>query len=139
MNTRTMCMVFALVLTLGCLSAQGQSLVVRADVPFGFVAGETSLPAGTYEISALQPKVVFMRTTDRSKSAMLLTNSVVSADRNGKPRLAFNKYGDAYFLSEVWIDTAIGNAVWKGRKEKDVALYAAHGPSRVTLVATSKK
>ena len=59
----------------------------------------------------------------------------VKANR-GTAKLIFNKYGETYFLAEVWDSTENGHALPKSRTEKDMSLIAARQASRVTLVAS---
>lgn len=138
MNTRWLCIVFAVVLAAGCLSAQGLNSTVKAEVPFAFVAGNTTLPAGEYKIVQFQPHALSVCVGNYIPKVMILTNATSSPDRNEKPRLVFNKYGEVYFLAEVWSADGNGRAVLKSRKEKDMAILAAHNASRVTLVAAAK-
>ena len=95
------------VLTLTCLlglgiSARAQDVdKVAVKVPFEFVAGGQTLPAGTYNVT---------RASDQAFSALLISsfdNSAfllpmffdgVSADH---AELSFKRVGDKYFLSEV--------------------------------------
>jgi hypothetical protein len=81
-------------------SAQGQSLAykVRANIPFDFAVGEKKLPAGEYSIGRAQ------RSDD---IAISITDAgghtkAVTLDPKGKSSLVFHRYGDQYFLFQVW-------------------------------------
>jgi hypothetical protein len=54
----------------------------------------------------------------------------------GTAKLIFHRYGESYFLAEVWDSTENGYALPKSRTEKDTALIAARQASRVTLAAS---
>jgi hypothetical protein len=84
------------------LPAQTGSL--RANIPFQFVVGKQRMPAGYYEIA---PKgdagqLLLLRHRDGNRAVMPLTHRIegIGTDRAGK--LIFHRYGDRYFLSQVW-------------------------------------
>lgn len=96
-------------LTLTCLlglgagvRAQDVSKIV-ANVPFEFVAGGATLPAGTYAVGGgVSPEaplgLVLMRSHD--KGALLLP-IVFDGTPAGQGRFDFEHVGDRYFLSKV--------------------------------------
>jgi hypothetical protein len=59
------------------------------------------------------------------------------AARNEPSKLVFNKYGDKYFLSSVWMPgRGVGNALPTSKTESETALRAALAPtSQVVLFA----
>jgi hypothetical protein len=80
------------------------SLVVT--VTFDFMVGNTTLPAGTYNIDrALYnvPQSLALRSTDGHFSA--IASGAVSGAGPAllgiKPKLVFNQYGNQYFLHEI--------------------------------------
>jgi hypothetical protein len=88
-------------------SAQGQSLAykVRANIPFDFAVGEKKLPAGEYSIGRAQRSDdIALSITDAGghTKAIRLTNATVTLDPKGKSSLVFHRYGDQYFLFQVW-------------------------------------
>ncbi|HEY6765179.1 MAG TPA: hypothetical protein VI386_10425 [Candidatus Sulfotelmatobacter sp.] len=87
----------------------GASLSARAgdfdsvvvNVPFEFVAGAGTLPAGTYTVGRPTPganSVLSISSYDHS--AFLLPIDADSV-RNGPPKLSFEHVGGRYFLSKV--------------------------------------
>jgi hypothetical protein len=81
--------------------AQGsQRLIVQ--VPFGFHVGNSVLPAGGYTVDTATPSVLRLRSDDSKSSVMILTNPVEQFKMPSQGKLIFNKYGDEYFLSQVW-------------------------------------
>jgi hypothetical protein len=102
------------VLTLSCLlglgiSARAQELdQIAVKVPFEFVAGGQTLPAGTYSVSRASsgdPRSLVIRSNDNS---VFLLPSYFDGDPvsvNGgsgdHAQLGFKHVGDKYFLSEV--------------------------------------
>jgi hypothetical protein len=95
------------VLTLTCLlglgiSARAQDTErVRVNVPFEFVAGGTTLPAGTYSVGRLAVSAhsgIAIRGYD---NAVFVLPIVVDGTSAGQPELSFEHVGGKYFLSEV--------------------------------------
>jgi hypothetical protein len=88
---------------IGSFSASAQlNRGLLAKVPFHFVAGETSLPAGEYRVSeAGAPGVVSVRSLDGKTGAFVMSRRTESGNVRPKSSLVFNRYGNRYFLSEV--------------------------------------
>ncbi len=98
---------FTAVLTLTCLlglgiSARAQDTEgVRVNVPFEFVAGGTTLPAGTYTVGRASVDAhsgIAIRSYEHSAVALPM---VVDGTPAGQPKLNFEHVGGKYFLSEV--------------------------------------
>jgi hypothetical protein len=77
---------------------------VIAKIPFAFNAGKTSLPAGKYAISVVNPssdrKVLLLRSVDGRASAMILANTV-NASLSEQAKLVFERYDDQYFFIQA--------------------------------------
>jgi hypothetical protein len=82
--------------------AAAQTNAVRANVPFEFHAGGQTLPAGQYQIT-LDPvsKLVTVRAIEGGAGAFLAARQSTAKAGAAETLLAFNKYGDTYFLREV--------------------------------------
>jgi hypothetical protein len=112
---------------------------MRVNIPFDFVAGNTSLPAGEYWVETSGPThtLLLIDRKDAISSAFINTNAAVSAGPQSESKLVFNRYGDRYFLSQVWTaGYSTGRQLMKTAREKEIALTAkieTEGP--VTLVA----
>jgi hypothetical protein len=131
-----LCIIFAVVLAAGCLSAQRMDRKLIANVPFGFVAAESSFPAGAYEVYRLQTNLIVVDGGKGQKKAAMTTLPRSNGKNRGTAKLVFNKYGESYFLAEIWDSSEIGHALHMSRTEKDMALIAARQASRVTLAAS---
>jgi hypothetical protein len=70
-----------------------------ADIPFSFVAGNATMPAGRYEANIL-PESIAVRLVGRDRHTHLLASTTGNA-RSDQPELVFHQYGDQYFLSEI--------------------------------------
>ncbi len=109
------------------------------NIPFAFVAGNASLPAGEYRVQKLEGNsaVVLIRCSDASASAMVITNAAQANERQSGSKLVFNRYGNRYFLSQVWTAGSIrGRQLLKSPGEKEIAQVASiETKAEVTLVA----
>ena len=98
---------FTAVLTLTCLlgvgiSARAQDTEgVRVKVPFEFVAGGKTLPAGTYTIGRLSLDAYSGIAISSYGYDALMLPIVVDGTPAGQPKLSFEHVGGKYFLSEV--------------------------------------
>ena len=120
MNTKTYRIVAILGILLGFavagVNAQAPSKV-EVNIPFEFSAGKTTLPAGIYSIKRLSGNNVTLRSKDGHSSVILnapVTNS--SSDPNAVERIVFEKYGDQYALSQIWLTAASGRQIWTNKK-----------------------
>jgi hypothetical protein len=93
---------------------------VEVNIPFEFSAGKTTLKPGVYSITRMSGNLLRLRNVDGQSTVILnapVTHS--SADSAAGERLVFNKYGDQYFLSQIWLSVDSGRHVWtKTRAEK---------------------
>jgi len=95
------------VLTLTCLlgvgiSARAQDTEgVRVKVPFEFVAGGKTLPAGTYTVGRLSLEAYSGIAISSYGHGALVLPIVVDGTPAGQPKLSFEHIGGKYFLSEA--------------------------------------
>jgi hypothetical protein len=90
-----------------------------AKIPFGFHANGVTLPAGEYTVvKSSFSGVLVLRNTETSKT--ILVNSPVRQDGDDDARLTFHRYGNHYFLSEVWMPGSPGYKLGKSSLEKEL-------------------
>jgi hypothetical protein len=78
-----------------------QSPAVAVNVPFGFVAGNATLPAGQYTVDmSTRPFLVGLIGADRHTHLLNTVPDGVGSAK-GLSELVFHRYGDRYFLSEI--------------------------------------
>ena len=70
------------------------------DVPFAFVAGTMTMPAGRYAVSFSSQVIVALVGSDRH-THFLTSNREETRPSSDMPELVFHRYGDQYFLSEI--------------------------------------
>jgi len=118
-------MILALALAVSVPMAQAQARTV-ANVPFDFSLNQKSMSAGTYEISAHGDKVLLVCNLDTSEARLVIEPMQVEASQaSGIPhaKLVFHRYGDAYFLSQIWDGRGnIGIAFPESKREKEQQL-----------------
>ena len=113
------------------VSANAQTLQYRltANIPFDFSAAGEKLPAGKYWIKRAQTSdgdmVVQISSVDGQSNITRLTIPVSAKQPVKTGLLVFNRYGDEYFLSEIWpAGGATGRELHKSRAERDLARKA---------------
>ena len=115
----TLVSVLGLLLVAACANAQ--TLKVAAKVPFDFVIDKASLPAGNYSIDAIgSSKALIVRGAEGAK--MVQSDAAVTLNRSENTRLVFHRYGDRYFLSQIWVEgESEGRQLHISRREAEVA------------------
>lgn len=100
--------------------AQGKkSLLLKA--PFNFVVEQQTMPAGTYRI-LVEHGWLEIHSMDEQTAAMVLTLPVSGKSPEGAGQVVFNRYGERYFLSQVWLpEMQAGRQTLESREEKEVA------------------
>jgi hypothetical protein len=140
MNKKTL-VFLGLVLAVGMPNARAQSSTpLIAKIPFDFNAGEKTYPAGEYRIASGPSQfVIHIRSTGGQHGGFVMTMPV-GANVNrpaGEGRLLFHRYGDKYFLSEVWgSGETTGRELRKTREEVELAKRFA--PANLPVVAGTK-
>ena len=79
---------------------------IRAKIPFDFNVGDKKLAAGEYTFSRLSPfsgsRVMSVSSVDSSAQVFQSTIAASVLTPKNESTLVFHKYGDQYFLEEVW-------------------------------------
>lgn len=128
--------------SLGCLILPSTALLAQSatytyDIPFSFNAAGIQMPAGHYLVTPESTTVGLLRGQGHS---MLFQRT---PQLNAKPRaahLTFHKYGDAYFLREVWGQSGQGNTVKESAREREIRQteQQARIHSKSVLVAATR-
>jgi hypothetical protein len=106
-------------------AVQAQDRTVAANVPFSFYMGGSAMPQGSYKVDELSHgAVVSLRSKDSIKS---VTTHEIAGQKQVEPaRLVFHRYGDSYFLAEIWNgETSVGQALATSKREKELAQNGA--------------
>ena len=97
---------------------------IQADIPFDFMVGDKTFPAGTYTFADpnITPGVLLIRSLDRHESMLVATRDVENLTRPDETKLVFSRYGDLYFLAQVWtVGDVSGLELLKSSTESEVA------------------
>ncbi|HXD31229.1 MAG TPA: hypothetical protein VN643_08935 [Pyrinomonadaceae bacterium] len=97
--------VMTLAMITAVVSANGQTVNARASVPFDFVVGDKTLESGDYTVDAISLSGDVVRIRDKSSANAALRLTTTTQGRAGQSRLIFHRYGQQYFLAEVWLGT----------------------------------
>ena len=129
-------MILALALIVGAPMIQAQARA-RASVSFDFNMDQTWMPAGSYEISSLNERVLAVRNLKNGETRLVISSVYVQANANAgipKGKLVFHKYDDQYFLAQIWDgQNDRGIALAESKREKEVKLSAASRPETVVI------
>ena len=116
-----------------------QQISAKADIPFAFQVGNKAMPAGQYwiqRVSDADESAQIIRRTDSSAAAVAMT---FAADARSKPELVFHKYGNSYFLSEIWTGLGQGRQLPKSEREKELARETRGSEVAVSLQSVSER
>lgn len=137
----TMLMLIAgVVLMAALVSAHAQSSSVVADVPFEFTVGGSSLKAGEYSVKAFTANgdVMVISSQNSNDRAIRLTNLIEARIAPKQGKLVFHRYGQRYFLSEVWTPgERTGRQLRKCAEERAMQDQLAAIPSKSKLARSS--
>jgi len=129
---------FALGLLMATASVYAQTIRVRAEIPFNFVVTGGTLPSAEYTIQSNQSiDHLLTLSSAGQKSIVFLANPCLSLKArkvSGESKLVFRRYGDQYFLSEIWMQgSSVGYQLRKTRRELEMAQN--HTVDRVVILA----
>ena len=119
-------------------NAQSSNRVV-AEIPFQFTVGDRAMPSGKYAIKAtnVQGIALIIQSADAKSAAVRLTNSMEPTKANERAKLVFHRYGERYFLAEVWSGGSnTGRELVKSRQERAIERELASNGLRSELSQT---
>ena len=79
--------------------------LIGANIPFTFVVKDKTLPAGDYILEPIQigaSQALKIQSADGHITAIVPVRSARTKAIEGDPKLVFNRFGDQYFLSQVF-------------------------------------
>jgi hypothetical protein len=107
-------------------ATHAESLRLRANIPFDFAVSNEKLPAGEYNLKFLAQDVILVQNEGTKQSAIALGQYAQSVQNPERGKLIFKKYGDQYFLSQVWAGfSEAGQQLPASSLERQVASGAA--------------
>jgi hypothetical protein len=116
-------LVVGLALATTSVSANGQSTaIVTADIPFDFTVGNKTLPAGKYAVNAATSdrQGLVIKSREGKSSAVVLTHEAADKSKKRIARMVFHRYGQQYFLAEIWSGDSYGRQLMQSKKERNL-------------------
>ncbi len=120
---------------LGSTNLMAQTGQFHVNIPFQFTIGQHAMPAGGYivRVGSGTPMVVFHMDGGKANH-VALTNGIESNAKAGKASLVFQRYGNRYFLSQVWTGDVVGKELPKSAAERE-EIAKVRSAEPVTLAA----
>ena len=123
-SIKVVLLIVATIATFGT-SARGQSLEngFKVNIPFDFMVGDKTLPAGQYSVARALPSsgdlALQIGSLNGHSRAVPLTIPVNSFKSRDRATLVFHRFDDQYFLYQVWPSAAnYGREIAKSRSER---------------------
>jgi hypothetical protein len=82
--------------------AQRNERIIKANIPFDFVVGGETFPAGRYSVALIGPVLLELRDSEGRALTNVLTHSVQASAEPARPKLRFESEGGLHVLTQVW-------------------------------------
>ncbi len=135
--------VLAIALSLPLLlsaAAQAQITQLKVTIPFEFTAGNVQLPAGEYEVTSAGSwggPTLLVRNVNSNGGSFVVSFSCRSMKPTADAKLVFHRYGQQYFLAEVWNrNSSFGNQIRVNSRQTQLARNQSR--DEVVLIASGK-
>ncbi|SRR5258708_27589110 len=116
-----------------------QTIRMKAAVPFEFIVNGSTLPAGQYTIQSFgtaDGRTLLVRNTDADQKATINGIGMESLNAVKETKLVFHRYGNRYFLAQVWIAGSQGGQEFpRSHRESELAKDYSNTPQEVDVVA----
>jgi hypothetical protein len=130
----------AMMTLLGATLASAQSTrTLEGNIPFAFEMRGIVLPAGEYLVDfARDQSLISLHAKEGGKNAAFVVTFAVypRVTERGQAKLIFNKYGERYFLSQIWHPSFV-RELPKSKQERELVTsrVLAQNPIRVVIAA----
>ncbi len=103
---------------------------VNFEIPFDFQIGKKQMDAGKYQIRQMDAKKYILKNVETNKSMFLIADAQVGDERTVKTEsLAFNRYGNTYFLREIYARSAtVGSELGESKSERKIRKNNKNNP-----------
>ncbi len=119
-----------------------QTMRLTANIPFEFVTGTQTLPAGDYVVDTTGTDGLVRVWNEKTNDACVVLSIPISAQSikpNPEVTLTFHRYGNQYFLSRIWDGyDAIGRKIPMSKAERSLSESAMSRPPE-TLVILARR
>ena len=116
--------------------AYAQKTSATVNIPFSFTVDDVRLPAGEYIVSSPTERVVSLQHVGGPEAKATMTNNGSSTNSDGRAKLVFHKYGNAYFLAAAWLPNSDhAREFYASANEIQVARYGGQDVVELALLA----
>jgi len=132
------CLSMAAVAVLLAAPVSAQTITLKASVPFDFVVGGHTTPAGDYMVSTSGDMGLLRvwNVATGTMPAVVTTNRADGPSDGSGAYLTFNRYGGDYFLAGIWDGSgAGGRSIPMSNAEQEKAKSASGKPKVVMVLA----
>ena len=127
----TICLLFTAAAALFAQTTSSQQLM-KVTIPFAFAVEDHSLPAGEYLIFTVTPeRSIRIASIDGKHSVIVNDLPNYANEPSDNSRLVFHRYGNEYFLAQVW--TAGQNVARNPLSSKRAMEIASSGGTQETF------
>jgi hypothetical protein len=107
---------------------------LMVNIPFRFVAGNQTLPAGRYLVTQLG-EINLRIYNSQNRGALVATHSAQGKTAESTGRMVFRRYGDTYVLTQVWFAAnSTGRLLFRSHIEEELATTGTVGEVAVLQV-----
>jgi hypothetical protein len=122
--------------------AQDHNHPAQVTVPFGFQTSTQYLPAGTYKITRESSHLLLLKGPGRA-GGFVVTTDAYRAQPADRGTVVFERYGNRYFLRQVWMaGSGQGLVCAKSRTEKEILQtrdeHATVGSVELALISLNR-
>jgi len=119
---------WSLLLMMTAVTVAAQSERSKITIPFSFIVGEKTLPAGEYTVEPNRrdsDQFWLFQSKDGRTSSLFATMPVRANQTQEGSKLVFHRCGEQYFLSQIWTAGAnSGRELLMPRLERELAKNA---------------
>ena len=129
-----------LVTTVASTQAQTFGYRIKANIPFDFSIGNRKLTSGKYSIGRARQDsddtILSILDGDGRSKAIPSSHAVQTSRIKDQATLVFHRYGEQYFLSQVWrAGETTGREFSISREERDIRRNLSQRPSTGKVAA----
>lgn len=110
-----LCLLFAL----AALPALAQQNKLSATIPFDFALKGKIFTAGAYDVAPVNSAGTWAVSSGDRKQNIAFNVVMEDYPRDAQPKLVFHRYGNRYFLAQIWTPS-LGMSVPESREELQI-------------------
>jgi hypothetical protein len=116
----------AVLLFAGAAHAQYNDQKITASIPFDFIVGKSTLPAGQYVFLRTGINQLLVRDRDGHNFATVMTGAVNAEKAPANSKLKFETINGSHVLVQLWSEhNAVGSQLYHAREGFEQARYSA--------------